>query len=163
MTTKKQNKGAAPKKAMRHIKTKHEAPGVVFLAWLTNELKSVKPGDTIYLSFDKLNASVFTPAKISESSAYLFINRLIQNRCVSVKKLGHIINTGGRGRGFTFIPHRRSAPVTAEVKPINGNPPPQPYHEWEGRLRSIEITNNLILTGLSALMKELGVSITPTK
>lgn len=163
MTTKKNNKKGAPKKAMRHIKVKSEAPGRVFLAWLIKELASVKPGDTIYLSFDKLLASVFNPAKITEASAYLFINRLVQNRVAAVSKVGHVINTGGRGRGFTFIPHRMAAPVTALVKPVNGKAPAHPMQEWEGRLRSIESTNNLILLGLNALMKDLNVSVTPTK
>lgn len=144
----------------RRIKSKQESPNTAFLKWLKAEVRSIKPGDMIYLSFDKLMASVFTPAKITESSAFLYVNRLLQGRCVAVAELGKIVRTGNKG--FSFIPHRPAAPVTASVKPIVGNPPTQPYHEWEGRLKSIESSNNLILLGLNALMKELGVSVTPT-
>ncbi len=162
MTTKKhtgmKNK---PNHGVNNIKKRREKPNEVFVEWLSKEVKAVKPGDTIHFSFDKLMASVFAPAKITESSAYLFVNRLVQGRCVQVKAMGKVLNMGGKGNSFVFVPHRKAAPTTNPVPPVPGNPPAHPLHDLECRIKNIESISNLILVGLNSMMKELGVSATP--
>jgi hypothetical protein len=106
-------------------KSGSEKPQKSFIKWVKAEMKSMRPTDVIHFTFDKLMASVFRPAKVSEASAYLFFQRLIRNGSTEINTLGTIV-VASSGKSYSFVPRRKMAPKTATPPPVVGNPPASP-------------------------------------